>query len=175
MKFVPIKPTQKTYSFVGKIQTKEQDNTNTVFITPFEVKETYIDYPVLNYKDDNINTKYCIFNTYDLYHLLPKLTKIDINVLLAIIYNLECDTNLVKFSANNYSIQIGKHFPHILQAVNDLIHFNIIAKTNSQNAFIINHNLFYKGDLNKFVFIYNNLYSNKSVEYDDKGRIIIKH
>lgn len=174
MKFNPRVPIQKTYTFKGIINTKENNKlVNKIFITPYEVKDCYNEYPCLDYDVDKINPKYCIFNTEFLYNILPKLTKLDTNVLMAIVYNLEPDTNLVKFSSINYATHISKSGNQILQSINNLIHFNILFPVSSQSTYIINHNIFYKGDLNKFAKEYKIIHKDSVIEYDKKGRIII--
>ena len=143
---------------------------NKIFPSPFEVKEFY-DQPIVDYR--NINSDYALFNIKNLYHILPKMGKVASNVFMVIAYNLEVDTNLVKFSPSDYRNKNKKSIGVLQYGLNELVTLNIVAPTANRFHFIINHNVCYKGDLNKFSKIYRELYNENEFTYNVKGKLKI--
>lgn len=140
--------------------------------TPFEVKENYDTYPNINYESNLIDFKYSIIDIRELGYIYDRLSKASMRVLFNMLYNLENDTNIVKFNISEFS-RFRKYdaaFEYTLYK--ELIEHNLIVRTNKRCTYIINHNVFYKGDLNKFRDIYNKYYKNYQIEYNEKGEVI---
>lgn len=140
--------------------------------TPFEVKENYDTYPNINYESNLIDFKYSIIDIRELGYIYDRLSKASMRVLLNMLYNLENDTNIVKFNISEFS-RFRKYdaaFEYTLYK--ELIEHNLIIRTNKKCTYIINHNVFYKGDLNKFRDIYNKYYKDYKIEYNEKGEVI---
>ncbi len=140
--------------------------------TPFEVKENYDTYPNINYESNLIDFKYSIIDIRELGYIYDRLSKASMRVLFNMLYNLENDTNIVKFNISEFS-RFRKYdaaFEYTLYK--ELIEHNLIVRTNKKCTYIINHNVFYKGDLNKFRNIYNKYYKDYQIEYNEKGEVI---
>ena len=140
--------------------------------TPFEVKENYDTYPNIDYQSNLIDFKYSIIDIRELGYIYDRLSKASMRVLFNMLYNLENDTNIVKFNISEFS-RFRKYdaaFEYTLYK--ELIEHNLIARTNKKCTYIINHNVFYKGDLNKFRDIYNKYYKDYQIEYNEKGEVI---
>lgn len=73
--------------------------------------------------------------------------------------------------------QIASTMNISIRAVKDSIDYlcqkQVIAKTTIQSEYIINHNLIFKGSIEKFVKAYNKLYDGKYAQTDSKGKVII--
>jgi len=140
--------------------------------TPFEVKDNYDTYPNIDYQSNLIDFKYSIIDIRELGYIYDRLSKASMRVLFNMLYNLENDTNIVKFNISEFS-RFRKYdaaFEYTLYK--ELIEHNLIVRTNKKCTYIINHNVFYKGDLNKFRDIYNKYYKNYQIEYNEKGEVI---
>lgn len=140
--------------------------------TPFEVKDNYDTYPNIDYQSNLIDFKYSIIDIRELGYIYDRLSKASMRVLFNMLYNLENDTNIVKFNISEFS-RFRKYdaaFEYTLYK--ELIEHNLIVRTNKKCTYIINHNVFYKGDLNKFRDIYNKYYKDYQIEYNEKGEVI---
>lgn len=140
--------------------------------TPFEVKENYDTYPNIDYQSNLIDFKYSIIDIRELGYIYDRLSKASMRVLFNMLYNLENDTNIVKFNISEFS-RFRKYdaaFEYTLYK--ELIEHNLIVRTNKKCTYIINHNVFYKGDLNKFRDVYNKYYKDYQIEYNEKGEVI---
>ena len=140
--------------------------------TPFEIKENYDTYPNIDYQSNLIDFKYSIIDIRELGYIYDRLSKASMRVLFNMLYNLENDTNIVKFNISEFS-RFRKYdaaFEYTLYK--ELIEHNLIVRTNKKCTYIINHNVFYKGDLNKFRDVYNKYYKDYQIEYNEKGEVI---
>lgn len=86
----------------------------------------------------------------------------------------------IKYNSNCVhatSEQIASTMNISIRAVKDAIDYlcqkQVIAKTTIQSEYIINHNLIFKGSIEKFVKAYNKLYDGKYAQTDSKGKVII--
>lgn len=86
----------------------------------------------------------------------------------------------IKYNSNCVhatSEQIASTMNISIRAVKDSIDYlcqkQVIAKTTIQSEYIINHNLIFKGSIEKFVKAYNKLYGGKYAQTDSKGKVII--
>lgn len=159
------------FSFTPKTNQVEDDEYKyKILPTPFEVKDVY-EHPNVDFK--NVNSDYALFNIKNLYHILPRMGRITSHVFMAIAYNLGTNTNLVKFNMAHYARQIAKSKEVLQYGVGELINLNIIAPTANVFHYIVNHNICYKGDLNEFVKIYKELYKDKELVYNAKGKLRI--
>lgn len=140
--------------------------------TPFEVKDNYDSYPNINYEGKGIDFKYSIIDIRELGYIYDRLSKASMRVLLNMLYNLENDTNIVKFNIGEFARfrKWDAAFEYTLYK--ELIEHNLIIRTNKKCTYIINHNVFYKGDLNKFRDVYNTYYKDYEIEYNEKGEVI---
>ena len=111
--------------------------------TPFEVKENYDTYPNIDYQSNLIDFKYSIIDIRELGYIYDRLSKASMRVLFNMLYNLENDTNIVKFNISEFS-RFRKYdaaFEYTLYK--ELIEHNLIVRTNKKCTYIINHNVFY--------------------------------
>jgi len=151
------------------------ENDYRIVPTPFDIKERYDDYPNINYYDNCIDFKYSIIDIREFGYVFERLSKGSMRVLMNMLYNLENDTNLVKFNINEFCRFRKEESAREYAIYKELIENNLIVRTNQKCTYIINHNIFYKGDLNKFREKYYRLYSDYELEYNEKGEVIISN
>lgn len=94
-------------------------------------------------------------------------------LLFFILSKVEYYSNTVTFKLNEAVSATGICKNSVINSINKLQKKNIINKTNTQSLYVINHNLIFKGDLNKFIRQYNKLYEGKYAEKDDNDKLII--
>lgn len=80
-----------------------------------------------------------------------------------IIDNIEYGSNHIELDTDTILKVIeGKYQPEASKAINELISKNIVAKSKEyKNCYVINHNEFFKGNYNNFMFKYNKLFNSK--------------
>lgn len=166
------------FTFTHQIKLEELNKTTDkrkgkIAITPFEVKDRYTNYPKC-LEDGFISEEYAFVNVRDLTLIYSRLTLISIRLLSIIINKLPINSNICKFRLaefnNIFSSAVKHQFDEYLEP---LVRNNIIIRTNRKCTYIINHNMFFKGDLNRFAKEYKEIYGNRKVEYNEKGRVII--
>lgn len=155
------------------INTGDDTRHNRIVVTPYEFYDNYDTFINTDYTVKNINLKYAVINTEIFHNVINKLNTTTIALLFAIINALENDTNLVKFNVFEYARIIGRTPANVSNCFKDVFDYNLLAQTNKNSTYIINHNAFFKGDLNKFAKDYKELYGNKEPEYTNNGKIIL--
>lgn len=155
------------------VASKTDERHNRIVLTPYEFYDNYDTFINVDYSIRNINLKYAVINAEIFHNVINKLNTTTIALLFAIINNLENDTNLVKFNVFEYARIIGRTPANVSNCFKDVFDYNLLAQTNKNSTYIINHNAFFKGDLNKFAKDYKELYGDRKVEYTNNGKIIL--
>lgn len=151
------------------------DRRSRIFLSPFGFEKTYATFPNVNYNNKGINLKYVNINALALYTIFPHLPRVAIGMLMAILNNLEPDTNIVIFNKREYARNINRDYENINVQSKALYDHNIICRTDKLFTFMINHNIFFKGNLEQFRKDYYDLYGDKEAEFNDKGCVILKN
>lgn len=155
---------------------KTSDNVNRakIAITPFEIKDNYDTFINTDYTKGNINLDYCVINANEISKIITRLGNSAVRLLFGIMNNIENDTNFVTFNIANFARVINMTTKCAGEGFNDLIKFNIVVRTNQMSTYVVNHNIIFKGDLNKFIKDYKSIYGNASPKYTSDGKLIIK-
>lgn len=85
-----------------------------------------------------------------------------------ICYTIEFDSNLVKLNVDDISLIINKKPRTIYDAIQELDDNNIIKKTDINKTYVINHNVIFKGDMQEFLYNYNELYGKGKAPLGDQ-------
>ena len=149
------------------------DNDGRIVMTPFEIKDNYDTYPNIDYDGKDIDFKYSIIDIRTFGYAFERLSKRSLRVLFNMLYNLENDTNVVRFNINELVKYKNYDQANEYNNYKELIERGLIIRTNLKCTYIINHNVFYKGDLNKFREKYLKFYKDRDLEYNEKGEVII--
>lgn len=137
--------------------------------SPFEVKNKYpssmpVDYTI----NDGI---YCLIDPYKLYELADRIPKNAFRYFFIICKELLPDTNIItlvnKEAAEKYDFDVT----HIQNYIALLCDLQILVRTDVQSTFVINHNIIFKGDLNKFAKNYKEMYNDIKPEYINYTKI----
>lgn len=167
---------------IGKIAISKSDvdkannrvRYNRIAITPFKVEDEYPEYPKFNPEKRFVHEDYVIVNSRLLCQSMIRCTKSAFEVLNHIWYNMRPETNILTLSVSKIVKDISASLNTILKGVESLKLANIIQRTNLRNTYIIDHNLFFKGNINKFVKEYRKLYGNAVAQIDETtGQVII--
>lgn len=89
------------------------------------------------------------------------------------IQSIKYNSNCVNAKIDTIASTIGVSKTMTKEAINYLCRKQVIAKTTIQSEYIINHNLIFKGSIEKFVKAYNKLYGGQYAEKDNNGKVII--
>ena len=164
------------YSFKSLIDyDKDKHKTNyRIAKTPFEVLDYYDARPVIDYNTYSIDNVAIDLKKY--LNAVSNITSTAALIGIHIYYVLEAETNIVKLSTaafrQYYRASSTATFHY---SINQLIDANVIARAEGKGAYIVNHNLMYKGDLNKFAEQYR-LYHGKwePPKYKENGKVCMK-
>ncbi len=133
---------------------------------------------------DDINTEICFSvdkaNTEQFIKIHPLLIsnllgkgETVIAVLGFFIQELRYNSNCVRATTDTISSTMDIGLRNTKEAIDYLCQKQVIAKTTIQSEYIINHNLLFKGSIEKFVKAYNKLYGGAYAKKDSKGKVII--
>ena len=152
----------------------KEDAYKRIAISPFPIKENYNSF--INYDGEgNVNLDNCVINCRELFKaMLPASA---LNLLLSILPNLEENTNILRVNLRKTKYSATYQF-NPCEIMSILCDRGIIFRTDTLFHYIINHNIIFKGDLNKFRKEYLELYGNDTPLVKTKGkikRIILKH
>ncbi len=84
-------------------------------------------------------------------------------------YNSNCIHATVETIASTMNMSIRS----IKDGIEYLCEKQVIAKTTIQSEYIINHNLIFKGSIEKFIKAYNKLYNGEYAKRDSNGKVIL--
>ena len=87
-------------------------------------------------------------------------------------YNLLWNSNYISITEKEFSKKTKYDRDSFNRAIQELIKHKILAKTTRKSLYIVNHNLIFRGNLMKFIGIYQRKYPTPAL-IDDKGRVII--
>lgn len=157
---------------VQTIKTSRRVLENKIVITPYEVDYNYNHVP--NYDYEEVNDDYCFINARLLEPIFPNLTKTALKLIWHAIYILQPNSNIVNFPMYSItqihgSVKAGM----VYKELDKLEELGLMTRTNRRSYYIINHNLFFKGNLKEFAEKYKELYGDRKCEFDDKGYVII--
>jgi len=157
---------------VVTVRTSSRRFENTIVISPFTVDENYNHVPNYDYTD--VNDDYCFINTRVLEPILPNLGKIALRVLWHIIFLLQPNSNCVKFSTYMADqIHGTQKSGATFKEVSKLEQYGLLRRTNHRSVYVVNHNLFFKGNLKEFAEKYKQLYGDKICELTENGYVIL--
>lgn len=161
--------TRYDYRFRNKIHDEAYHR---IAISPFEIKENYDTAPIYNSPYSECNLDYCVINTKEL--VKCDLTQIEFKFFLSMMTNLEENTNKFKCTLNDISGAIGCGAkPYTF--VTNLVAKGLIERTDCKHIYVVNHNIAFKGDLNKFREDYLRLYGNEKPMYNEHKQLVIKY
>lgn len=130
--------------------------------SPFEVKDKYpSSMPVDTVINDGV---YCLIEPYKLFEIADRLPKNCFKYLLILCKELLPDTNIITLVGTEVGKKYGFDISHIQNYNAILCDLQIIVRTDVQSTFVINHNIVYKGDLNKFAKNYKEIYNDSVPE-----------
>lgn len=145
------------------LEKKAIDGYDYISVTPFPFKERYSNIS----SESIVNADYCLINIRELKNL--RLTGSEYSYLFHLLTHLDFDANIVIVKDFSY-ISTATVYEYIIDFVNK----NILVPMNRQGYYVINHNLFFKGDLTKFKDKYFKLYGDAKPIYDERNRIRAK-
>lgn len=90
---------------------------------------------------------------------------------LYIAINIKWNTNSFYLNVDYVSFILGINEQTLKNLIKELIKYDIMKRTDRHNLFVINHYMFFKGDIATFITEYNKYYANYEPEIDGKGRI----
>ena len=162
---VPAKVTKSSY-------VQQRDAYKKVVISPFEVKDFYEDCP--SYDFSLTSRDYCFINTKELYPIVHNLTTEQTRFLWQIFHLCEPNSNIVFYNvARQFEIYGTCRNTHIYDILPYLEEQKLSKRANLKSSYIINHNLFFKGNLNQFSIIYHRLYDGVEIKYNKQGDVIV--
>lgn len=145
-----------------------------IAISPFPIKENYDSF--INYQaDGTVNLDNCVINCRELFKCM--LTASALNLLLSILPNLEENSNILIVNMRKTQFATTYQFGPC-EVMTILCDRGILFRTDTKYHYVINHNIIFKGDLNKFREDYLSLYGTDAPIVKVKGRIkriILKH
>ena len=146
----------------------------TISISPFEFKDNYENYPIVDYS--KYPPDYIVVDTKVWALMLRDLPKSAYSMAMQIAYILEPNTNLIKItqqiSSALYS-RNGKPARYWTTVVNMLQDYGFMVRTNQQSTYVINHNIIFKGNLKGFAEKYKEIYGDYKGFYNSSGRFVI--
>lgn len=145
---------------------------NRIAISPFEIKDNYDTAPVYESPYSECNLDYCPINCREL--VKCDLTQIEFKFFLDMMTSLEENTNIVKCKLTGIVAAIGCGAkPYTF--VTNLVAKGLIERTDCKYQYVVNHNIAFKGDLNKFREDYLRLYGREKPLYNHKKQLVMKH
>ena len=145
---------------------------NSIVISPFEVCENYNHAP--NYDYTNVNDDYCFINTRVLEPILPNMSKTALRTIWHFMYLLQPNSNCLSFSIYMVDqIHGNVRSGDIYKELTRMEDYGFIRRTNLRSIFIINHNLFFKGNLNEFAKKYHEKFDNNTPAFNERGYVIL--
>ena len=141
-------------------------------ISPFEIKDNYDSFPTYQSPYGECNLDNCVINTREL--VKCDLTQIEFKFFLSMLTNLEENTNRFECTLNNISAAIGCGAkPYTF--VTNLVAKGLIERTDCKYIYIVNHNIAFKGDLNKFREDYLRVFGTEKPLYNEHKQVVIKY
>lgn len=132
---------------------------------------------VVMYGKNKTIRKPFILYAVNMFEYTQDFSSIDYKLLNYIIMTIGYNTNTYSFNyedlANRLSVNVDT-VRHYITSFIGIKSNDIIVKTNCNNLYIINHNLIFKGDFEKFKADYYKLYKDINPPIDERGRVLIK-
>lgn len=142
-----------------------------IVISPFEVLDYYPNAPVYNYNE--VNEDYIFINSRLFSTFIGRCNPTMFKLLSFIMFSIKPNSNLIKINQRQVAAMLGNYSNFYPMALDKLESFGVIARTNKLFYFIINHNIFFKGNINEFAKNYKEKYDGIDVKVDEKGKVII--
>lgn len=157
---------------VQTIKTSRRVLENKIVITPYEVDYNYNHVPNYDYID--VNDDYCFINARLLEPIIPNLTKTALRLIWHAAFILQPNSNVVNFPMYFITqIHGAAKAGNIYKELDKLEEYGIMHRTSRKSYYIINHNLFFKGNLKEFAEKYKELYGDRKCEFNERGYVII--
>lgn len=157
---------------VQTIKTSRRVLENKIVITPYEVDYNYNHVPNYDYTD--VNDDYCFVNARLLEPIIPNLTKTALRLIWHAAFILQPNSNIVNFPMYFITqIHGAAKAGNIYKELDKLEEYGIMHRTSRKSYYIINHNLFFKGNLKEFAEKYKELYGDRKCEFNKRGYVII--
>ena len=102
----------------------------------------------------------------------PKLSRPALLLVGYIASKIQFDSNYIDIVERDFGIysELGKQSYY--NAIKELVDIKVLAITNRKSMYVVNHNMIFKGNLEKFIATYNELYRKPCV-VDEQGRSVI--
>lgn len=157
---------------VQTIKTSRRVLENKIVITPYEVDYNYNHVPNYDYTD--VNDDYCFVNARLLEPIIPNLTKTALRLIWHAAFILQPNSNVVNFPMYFITqIHGAAKAGNIYKELDKLEEYGIMHRTSRKSYYIVNHNLFFKGNLKEFAEKYKELYGDRKCEFNERGYVII--
>lgn len=102
----------------------------------------------------------------------PKLSRPALLLVGYIASKIQFDSNYIELKEKNFAGYSGLCNKSFFDGIKELIDMKVLAITNRKSMYVVNHNMIFKGNLEKFIATYNELYGKPCV-VDEQGRIVI--
>lgn len=178
-----LKPAKESAKKDTKREEKERSKVTISSFPVPTINANVVDIDVLNHTVDahtNISDRrfYCrdfnYFKVKGVYY-----TKYTHCLIDYIMEHIEFDSNIVKFTIGDAARDLCCNKDTIVEALKQLTYKEngnepLLDITDIQSTYIINHNRLFKGNMIKFVAMYNKQYKNVKVERNEKGEIKLR-
>ena len=175
--------TKATKEYVDKVAKHVEEDAVKIMPTKFsldvEVEEKEILNNIINNYQISINKscakgiKYCIAG--EIFDLIsPILSRPTLLLASFIRINIIYNSNYVEIRENDYIAFSGLKRSCFYEAIDEAIRNNIISRTTRKSIYVVNHNIIFKGKLEKFIEIYKEKFPNPC-ELDSRGKVIIRN
>lgn len=177
-------------SYVNKVKLAAKDIAPTPFPMEYEFtkKDVYQQLEELDLevhaKKNIIKKKFSIVT--DLYAtLLPTWNWPAAIIAGYIIQNLEYNSNIIKITEEDFKTYSGMSVRSFYEGLSAIVRnespyicagdsLKLIARTTRKSIYIVNHNIIFKGKLEKFIEIYKEKFPNPC-ELDSRGKVVIRN
>ena len=102
----------------------------------------------------------------------PKLSRPALIIVGYIASKIQFDSNYIELKEKDFAGYSGLCNKSFFDGIKELVDIKVLAITNRKCMYVVNHNMIFKGNLEKFIATYNELYGKPCV-VDEQGRIVI--
>ena len=102
----------------------------------------------------------------------PKLSRPALLLIGYVASNIKFDSNYIDIVERDFGVYSDLGKQSYYNAIKELVGIKVLAITNRKSIYVVNHNMIFKGNLEKFIATYNELYGKPCV-VDEQGRIVI--
>lgn len=102
----------------------------------------------------------------------PKLSRPALLLVGYIASKIQFDSNYIELKEKDFAGYSGLSNRSFFDGIKELTEIKVLAITNRKCMYVVNHNMIFKGNLEKFIATYNELYGKPCI-VDEQGRIVI--